>query len=556
MLSAGNHVTCRNCKADFLIDSEDIAFYDRMQVPPPTRCPDCRAQRRMAWWNEHNLYRKEDALTGKEVFSTYPEHAPIKVYDHDYWWSDAWDPEQYARDYDFSKPFFEQFNELMNVVPKPSREIKSLLNSDYSDNSSHLKNCYLCFDADFNENCMYSTYFRNSKDTLDVTNGIHDELCYELLSADRCYLCAFSTELNNCRNVWFSRDCEDCDHCFGCANLRHKKYCFFNEQLTKEEYERRVNELNLGSYTALRQIQTKARAFWQQHPYRFMRGKHNTNVTGDYIDHCKDVIRCFETYDSQRIRYSQRVVNGTSDSYDCTSWGDNSELIYESVMCGENNRNLKFCMGCWPGNQNLEYCIGCHSCQNCFGCTGLRKKEFCIFNRQYSKEDYEKLKEKIIANMKRDDEYGEFFPASMSPLAYNETVAIDYFPLTKEEAIKKGFAWRDQETREYKITIFNHQIPDNIKEVDSQITKEILECGNCKHAYRILDRELEFYQRFGLPLPRLCHNCRYTERLKLRNPLKWWKRQCAKCGREFETSYSPDRPEIVYCETCYQQEVM
>ena len=28
-----------------------------------------------------------------------------------------------------------------------------------------------------------------------------------------------------------------------------------------------------------------------------------------------------------------------------------------------------------------------------------------------------------------------------------------------------------------------------------------------------------------------------------------------KCTNEFETSYAPERPEIVYCESCYQKEV-
>src|SRR3989338_5216399 len=193
----------------------------------------------------------------------------------------------------------------------------------------------------------------------------------------------FSRGLNNCRDIWFSRDCEDCDHCFGCANLRHKKYCFFNEQLTREEYERRVYELAVGSYTSIVRTGDAVRAFWKKFPYRFMNGTQNMNVTGDYIANCKDVVDSFETYNSQRVRYSQRIVNGTSEAWDSTSWGDNSELIYETVVCGENNRNIRFCAFCWPGCQDLEYSMGCHSSSNLFGCYGLRKKEFCILNKQY-----------------------------------------------------------------------------------------------------------------------------------------------------------------------------
>src|SRR3989338_8277025 len=115
-------VSCKNCKADFIIDSDDRAFYEKIAVPAPTLCPSCRAIRRMIWWNEHNLYRKKD-INGQEIFSTFPEASPIKIMERDAWWGDSWDamdpPAGGGRDYDFSKPFFEQFKELMLAVPWP-----------------------------------------------------------------------------------------------------------------------------------------------------------------------------------------------------------------------------------------------------------------------------------------------------------------------------------------------------------------------------------------------------------------------------------------------------
>jgi hypothetical protein len=78
--------------------------------------------------------------------------------------------------------------------------------------------------------------------------------------------------------------------------------------------------------------------------------------------------------------------------------------------------------------------------------------------------------------------------------------------------------------------------------------------------------ELDFCKRMNIPLPRLCINCRHYERRVMRNSTNFYKRQCmcdkknhfhgaGKCEVEFETSYAPERPEIVYCERCYQQEV-
>jgi hypothetical protein len=180
-------------------------------------------------------------------------------------------------------------------------------------------------------------------------------------------------------------------------------------------------------------------------------------------------------------------------------------------------------------------------------------------NRQYEKEEYEKLRAKIIGEMK---EYGEFWPAKFSPLAYNDTIAYERFPLTKEEAVSQGFVWRDLDIKDYVPTI--RDIPDHIQDVPDSIVNEVIRCAhsNCTHqcttAFKIIPSELQFYRTMNLPLPRLCPNCRHYERLAQRNPLKLWHRKCMKegCNNEFETSYAPERPEIIYCEQCYQQEVV
>jgi len=104
----------------------------------------------------------------------------------------------------------------------------------------------------------------------------------------------------------------------------------------------------------------------------------------------------------------------------------------------------------------------------------------------------------------------------------------------------------------------------NIRGIKDNIVDEIIACPNngneltlCTQAYRITKDELTFLRKYNIALPRLCPNCRHYQRLKQRNPLKLWHRKCMKknCLNEFETSYAPDRPEKIYCERCYQQEV-
>ena len=219
------------------------------------------------------------------------------------------------------------------------------------------------------------------------------------------------------------------------------------------------------------------------------------------------------------------------------------------------------------------YSLNIRGCSNCFGCYGLKMKNYCILNKQYTKEQYEELLPKIIKHMNdmpyidskgRIYKYGEFFPFELSPFSYNETVAQEYFPLTKEEAIKQGYKWKDKEERNYQIDIKIEKIPDSINDTIDNITSKIIECGHkgncnqqCTEAFKIIPEELQFYQRMNLPLPRLCPNCRHYERLSQRNPMKLWHRSCMKegCNNEFETTYDPNKPEIIYCEKCYQQEV-
>ncbi len=586
---------CQNCKSRFVLEDDDFAFYQKIQVPPPTFCPECRLIRRMSFWNERFLFRKKEARTGSELFSTYPEAAPNQVYDHDFWWSDGWNPLAYGRGYDFTKPFFEQFQKLLYEVPWPARSIWRLVHSDYSNNASKLKNCYLCFDCDESEDCLYGVAFRYSKGSMDFGHAAYLERCYELFSCDHSFQTFFSNECSNCRDVWFSQECVDCSHCFGCVNLRHKQYHIFNVPYSREDYLAKVRAFDLGSYGNLLAMKDQVREFRLRFPVRYMHGVHNEHVVAEYTYHAKNVRYCYALdKDIRDLKYCQRVVNGTANAYDYTHWGDNSELIYEAVTCGENCRKLRFCYECWPACEDLEYCIHCHSSTNCFGCVGLKKQSYCILNRQYTEGEYRALRAQIIEHMNsmphqdargRTYRYGEFFPTELSPFAYNETIAHDFFPLTEAEVERNGFTWRKPQWREHEVTLPAAELPDHINGVGVGITKETIGCALCRRAYRVLPAELEFYKKFSVPLPRLCHNCRFTERMRLRNPIRWWRRQCqcagsksdpstgsrhgmayqntvghphhgtSPCPNSFETTYAPDRPQIVYCEQCYRAEV-
>ncbi len=565
---------CQNCKNKFTIEPEDFEFYKKIDVPEPTFCPDCRAQRRMVFRNEMNLYKRKCDFSGKDIISMFPQNAPVKVYERDIWWSDKWDPMEYGKDYDFNKPFFEQLNQLIGKMPWPSRTVSDIVNSDYSINASFLKNCYLVSNSAISEDCAYSSGLEHSKDSYDSYDLRKSELCYECFMVKNCYKIFFSSYCDNCQEVFFSKDCIGCQNCFGCVNLRHKKYHIFNKQYTKEEYFKKLKEFNLGSFKNIEELNKKAKDFLLEFPNKYMHGRKNVDVTGDYIYNCKNVKDSYVASNTEDSRYCQfTIFTKTYNCYDSLIVGWGSKLTYEVSASGHGLNKVKFCFECWPNCHDLEYSINCHSSSNLFTCIGLRNKSYCILNKQYTKEEYNELVPKIIKHMNdmpytdkkgRIYKYGEFFPIELSPFAYNKTIANEYFPLTKEQVLKQGYTWYDKPKPEYKATITASNLSDYIKDIDKSILKEVIECNNEKNntcagsgVFRLIPQELKFYKKMNLPLPRLCPDCRHKERIKQRNPMKLYKRQCMNkgCSNAFQTTYSPDRKEIVYCEKCYNEEV-
>ena len=200
-------------------------------------------------------------------------------------------------------------------------------------------------------------------------------------------------------------------------------------------------------------------------------------------------------------------------------------MIYNSMNCGIDVSHYVGSVLCWTCTF-MEYSYYCFNSNHCFGSVGLRKKDYYILNQQYDKDSFEKLRAKIVADMKGRGEYGEFFPVNISTFGYNESAAQEQFPLFKEEALAAGFKWEDYPRGIYgKGTITWDKIPDSIDDCGSMdVTKEIFSCTQCRKNYLIIPREVTFYKDLHIPLPRLCPDCRHDRRFKTRGPNRLWRR--------------------------------
>jgi len=342
--------------------------------------------------------------------------------------------------------------------------------------------------------------------------------------------------------------CRHCKNCFGCANLVQKQYCFFNEQLTAEEYEAEIARLDLSSRAGIQALQERCTSHWLRYPRKNMIGEMNDNVSGNNIFNSRNCRSCFNAYDLEQCARCW-TFSQAKDCMDCFAWGSTAELCYECTEVGDGTTNTAFSAKIYNGHDIL-YSFACQASHHLFGCISMKNASYCIFNVQYSKDEYERRVSDIIEGMIERKEWGEFFPSQIAPFTYNASAAIDYFPRTKDEVMEMGAHWYDQSDT---VETDAAPAPDTVKGIEA--TPATYRCEVTGTPFKIIEQEMAFYRSEGLPPPAVCFPERTKRRFRTMDAHQFWKRQCMKCSEEMQTTYALERPEIVYCERCYLETV-
>lgn len=545
---------CKTCQKEFEIRDADLVFYEQVKTVPPLYCPECRMAQRLLFRNERILYKRPCDLCQKDMITLYAPESPYKVYCHDCWWSDSWNPKEFGKEYDFNKNFFDQYKELQEKVPRLGLAAFSNIRSDYTSGSAENKDCYLIFAADYNEDCMYGRLLQRDKMCVDCAFLHESELCYECIDCRSCFKCLFSEQCQSSTDLLFCYNLRNSNNCIFCTNGRNLSNAIYNIKYSKEEFEKKKTEI-LKDYKSIEKAKKEFEGIKQKTIRKFAAQTKCHNVTGDYIHNCQDGVELFDTYDAKNCSY-MKDTEKPIDSQDCNNYYYNPKFGYNimGALEGSMLRNSAFVFY----SNEVDYCDMCYNLLNGFGCISIRKGNYMILNKEYPKEEYFFIREKIVQKLKENNEWGQFFPPTVAPFAYNESLINDFYPLTKEEAIKRGYRWQEKMIGTYgKETIKKGEILNSISEIDESILNEILVCEECSKNFRITQAELLFYRKMVLPIPHKDFECRHQDRMKKRNGMKLYSRSCGKdgCLNKFETTYAPDRPEIVYCEECYNKEV-
>src|SRR3989339_1220222 len=526
---------CEKCNQGFVIQEDDIAFYEKMDLPLPTLCPECRFKYLLAFWMFGRFRITTSALSNERIITEIPESAPFPIYERSEFVSDAWDSLFYGRDYNESRSFIEQLVELQSKVPHPHQVGTKNINCDWANDAWESKDAYLTRSGLHMDTVFYGYRLLNCKNSVDLTFCFDLECSYDCLNCFKSYNLKYSFNCRDCMDSLFLYDCRNCQNCFMSWNLRNQKYCILNQPYSKEEYEEKVKEYNLKSRSTVENLK---KDFWQ-HLRQDAVHRQNYNVqavnsTGNFLENDKNCPKCYFLQESENCRNVFRGFQnketfdsvGALEAEKCVL-GSSDQIAYGNLCCLYTT-NCRF----------SSYLDNCEDTEYCFGCVGMRKKKYCILNKQYSKEKYESLVEKIKSDMNSRGEWGKFWPLSSAYCGYNLSLANMMFPMTKEEALNFGAKWEESAEPHYDSIINADTLPDNIDEVKDDIIKQRILCPETKLSYNITKEELQFYRERGIPLPQRHFDWRTLDRYKPFSLMTALQRgSCVYCNKEIEHYY-------------------
>lgn len=543
--------SCRNCDKEFAIREWDLNFYETIQVPLPTWCPECRHMRRHGHINDYNFYSRSCDECGKNFISIFPGSSNYTVLCQECWYAEGRNDKAEGRDYDETRSFFEQFNELMHKAPQLGLIGMNNENCSYCESVANCRNCYLVNESSNCEDSFYSYWIQKTKDSVDCSYAHECELCYECTNVTNCFNLFYSQHCKNSSDSYFLDNCSGCKNSFLSTNLCNKEYYIYNTPYTKEEYEKIIAQFDFGNIHHIEDLRQKFIEFLKTQPRKNLQIESTENCTGNHIWNAKNCFSVFHCYEAEECAYGEHIWRNAKYCVDSNTAGRNAELLYETTNSGIDSYNVRFSRYCW-GCNNTEYSNQCKNGTYLFGCVSLKPgARYCILNKQYSKEEYVILVEKIKARMLKDKEYGEFFPLSISLFGYNDTVSGDEYPLEEAQIKDKGWKWEHvMRGTVGRGTVSMKLLPSQISQTGIGVLNELLTCVQCEKNYKIIKQEFAFYKRQNIPLPRLCFHCRHMSRIALYGGRNLLEVECSNCTKPTKTYYQ-DSQLAIWCEECY-----
>ncbi|MFH1253722.1 MAG: hypothetical protein V1664_05360 [Candidatus Uhrbacteria bacterium] len=549
--------TCVLTGEKWQMTDEEISWYKKFNVPPSKVSPQTRWWLTAGWFTSFQWWWNKHAETGKPLLSFIHPATGLKILP---------DKEWFDRDFtdrglmfDLQKSFFEQLRQLQLSVP-----IRAEQNEKEPENSI-ARFSFGDVNSYFNMGCRSRNSLFNIW-TFDVEDSAETDICSSIKNSfnigysQRIYNCKFVRTSFDCLDSAFLFDCRNCQFCFGATNKRNAKYIFFNQQLTKDEYEKQVTKIDFSCRSMIDEYLKKffdlmnSTTIW---PENF--NEQTENSTGEFLNKVRNIKFGFSNINGAHDLFWVNYANGDCfDSTFCSGLVDSNRCFYSTNIV--KSTNVKFSYHCGT-SQNLEYCLDCYNCENCFGCAGLNRKKFCLLNKQYTEEEYWRLVDELKTKMLEGGEYGEFFPLSMATSYFPDSGAVLYFGAPKEIGVKLGaldfepesFGAVGEELSDVSKMKDASLVPDNIDDFDeSQWLGIPLWDAAWKRRFAFIKPEIDFYRKNRLGPPRQHFIARMQKLILEANVGKFAEQKCHQCQKIILVAENPTyKNRKIYCHECY-----
>ncbi|EKD33417.1 MAG: hypothetical protein ACD_76C00034G0003 [uncultured bacterium] len=544
----------------WFMDEEEIGWYKKFNVPASRLAPLTRWWCQTGfflgyqwWWNKH-------AKTGKPILTFVHPATGIRVLPDKEWFEE--DFVSAGRAVDFKLSFFKQMRELQLAVPMLSdRNAQEPINSISKFSMGDVNSYFVMFTK--SRNTLFSGWSFDVENCSELFNTSFVTNSFNIADSHHIHNCRFVRLSSNCLNSMFLFDCRNCEFCFGATNKRNKKYLWLNEQLSKDEWERRYSKIDMRSRLRLDEMVLQFRQLVQDAIWPENFNEKAIDSIGEYLTNVTRVSWGYSCLDG--VHDVKNVNYGKGDSYDsadCSGLVDSNNCYYS--VNSVRSSQIKYSYSC-QDSQKLEYCMQCMNCEDCFGCIGLNRKKFCLLNKQYSEQDYWKLVDEIKCVMLSVGDYGEFLPLSMSTGYFPEagarfvgapkTIGVEKLGALDFDPNSEGAI--GMELSQAKDIIQVSEVPDNINDIDSNewVGKAVFD-PDFKRRFSYLRPEIEFHKKMGIALSRKHFISRFQSMIEELNNGRLETDNCSNCENEIIVANSLSYPNrTIYCKPCYLQHI-
>ncbi len=545
--------TCPLLGEKWEMNEEELKWLKKFKVPPLDLCPQAKMLTLSAFGTGFQWWYHQHPETGKRVLSGMHPASGVKVLP---------DKEWHEKDFseinlDFSTDgFFEKLYKLERSVPVLATRNKQEPVNSISIVSLGDENDILTF-ACKAKNSSYSICLMNGEASSEVQFGHSVSDTYNLLHSDRIHNSNFVRDSFDCINCNFVFDCRNCTDCFGTVNRRNAQYIFWGEQLTKEEYETKMKEVDLSCRSKLQEYQKRFQDIVRDAVWPESFNIQAPECVGEYIIKCLDCRYCYACADGpQHCFWCVYSFHNTEDLAYVDGASNVSRSYYSTALVDDSD--IKFCytvMSC----RDMEYCLSCYNCESCFGCVGLNRKQFHIFNKEYSENEYWQKVDELKCAMLERGEYGNYFPIKHSFSQFMEAIEPTMLGLDTVEIAKKiGANLFDPKSAgavgdvEQGDAVDQKEVPDCIKEIgDDWVGRPIFD-PDLGRRFAYFQQELDFYRKHKIAPPNRHFILRVKDILAEGNVARYEKKTCTQCQIEVEVAVNMTYPERkIYCQKCY-----